>query len=154
MYIQNVDEYLSDFYRPEIEEEVNKMEKTEEKQERKQSQKVEGVEITLTGIDLDLDFDQKTIKKVSFVALEYVITWKPKVKKEVFEGGFKQIRTLPMTLETIPTKLKELGSNLRENQKVRLNVEYFTLEGERDGNKVLYRFITSEKTFNKWQIVG
>lgn len=121
-----------------------------------EDRKIENVEkamVVITGIKAEMEKDnQELIKRLSFETQKGVITWKPKIDKKIFQNGFQVVRTMSMTLEELPDKLKAWANIIQTEGKLVAVVNYTTMTLDKDGDEVTYRFITSEKAFNLWEV--
>ena len=123
--------------------------------EKKETEFVQGVEVVLTGIEVETENNDPTmVKRIKFDTNKGNITFKPKLHKEEFRNGLKITSVVPCTVETIPQKIIDMAKKIQELGSLRLNVEYTVMSTEKDGEEVKYRFITSMKTFEKWIVVG
>jgi len=117
--------------------------------ENEKAEFVKEEEFLLKDIQLESFEDSpKEIKRISFISDEKTITWKPKIKEITLLYGMDLIKNLPLNIDNIPKKLKELGSQLNRDGSVNLLVSYL----KKDFEGKTYFFITSEKTFNEWSI--
>lgn len=116
---------------------------------------VENAEIIVSEVQIKVNQrNEQQVDKLTFVSDKGNITWKPKLQKSQFQGGLKVIRTVPMEMDLLPKKLREIGMICQEKGHCKLKVCYTLWETEADGTKAIYRFITSEKTFDKWEILN
>ena len=112
------------------------------------------VETTLKEIELKVNRNNEdVIDKVTFKTSGGDITWKPKIAKTAYEGGFKVNKTVPMERDMLPKKMVELANITSDKGPVKLKICYNWWKTEQDGNPVTYRFIISEGVFGKWEIL-
>ena len=123
--------------------------------EERRIDNIEKKTIVITGISAEMDKDnQEQIKRLSFETNQGAITWKPKIDKRVFQHGFQVIRTTQMTLEELPDKLKTWANIILTEGKLTALVNYSIMTVDRDGEDVSYRFITSAKAFEAWEVLS
>jgi hypothetical protein len=121
--------------------------------EDRRIEQVDKATVVITGIKAEMEKDNsELIKRISFETNKGAITWKPKTDKKVFQNGFQVIRTLPMTLEELPDKMKVWANIIQTEGKIIAIVNYTTMTVDKDGEDVTYRFITSEKAFATWEL--
>jgi len=119
-----------------------------------QDRKIENItqaQIILTGIKLEMEAEEK-IKRLAFETNKGTITWKPMVEKKVFQQGFEVFRRVQMSFEELPEKLQAWANILQKEGKMHIIANYTVMTVEKDGEEVSYRFITSEKTLNTWEV--
>jgi len=97
--------------------------------------------------------DGDEIKKIRFDTDTGEITWKPKVSESDYVEGIKRIKSRTMKISDLPEKLKDLGKTIAEKGKVKLKVSYMLMTKEVDGIENKYRYITSIKAFESWEIL-
>lgn len=115
---------------------------------------IEDREKTITEIELKVNRNnEEQVDKIIFHSADGKITWKPKVTKETFEGGFKVVRQVCMERELLPKKLVEMAQICSEQGSCKAKVAYNWWKTEQDGKMETYRFIQSMKTFDKWEII-
>ena len=115
---------------------------------------VENVETTIKEVELQVNqHNEEQINKIVVKTGGGNITWKPKVKKESFEGGFKVVRAVPMEKPFIPKILTEIATLCTDKGQIRAKVSYTYWKTEKDGQPITYRFINSEKILEKWEIL-
>ena len=124
-------------------------------EEKKDKGYVDGSEMTIKEVVLKVNRNNdQEVEKVIFEATEdKKITWKPKVEKSSYQGGFKVLHTVPMERDMLPKKLQEMAMICSEKGQCKVKAFYNWWETEQDGNKVTYRFMTSQRTFDKWEII-
>lgn len=122
--------------------------------EEAKNEYVEGKEVKITSIDLDMFTENKDeIRRITFVTDVGNITWKPKIQHEEFQNGFKLVKKIAMSLSFMPEKLEEMAKLIAENNSVRVKAHYYIFEKEIEGETSKYRYISSIKTFDKWEII-
>ena len=115
---------------------------------------VEDKEIVITEVELKVNRNNEDqVDKVIFHSNNGIITWKPKITKETYEGGFKVVKQIPMERDMLPKKLIEIAIISSEQKECKVIACYNWWETEAEGGKVIYRFMTSTKTFDKWEII-
>ncbi len=116
---------------------------------------VENVEVVVTEVQVKTNQrNEQKVDKLTFVTDKGNITWKPKQEKSQFQGGLKVISTIPLEMDLLPKKLHKIGIACQEKGHCKMKVCYTLWETEVDGTKTIYRFITSEKQFQKWEIIN
>ncbi len=127
-------------------------------EEKKEKDFVKAAELQVNEVELKVNRNNEDmVDKVIFHALgkgdvKLDITWKPKIVKETFEGGFKVSKTVPMERGLLPEKLMEIAALCSEKGHCNVKANYHVWNTEKDGQPVTYRFITWESTFNEWEI--
>jgi hypothetical protein len=81
------------------------------------------------------------------------VTWKPKKIHEQGMDGFQLRGKAAYTLNDIGNKLRAVAKILQTRGPQKMNIEYSVMQVEKEGKVATYRFITSEKQFDKWQLV-
>lgn len=115
---------------------------------------IEGAEVIVSTVELKMNSrNPDSIDKVTFISDKGNITWKPKIQRSHYEGGFKVTETVAMEKDFIPEKLSNIAQIANETGKVKLKVCYHTWQTEMDGNPITYRFILSLKQFEEWEII-
>ena len=115
---------------------------------------VDGVEVIVSTVEVKTNQrNNQQIDKITLITNKGNITWKPKCNKVEFQGGFKIINTVPMELDLLPPKLNEIAMACNEQGQCKVKIYYSYWETEQDGSLVTYRFITSQKTLDKWEII-
>jgi len=115
---------------------------------------IEDRETTITEIELKVNRNnEEQVDKIIFHRPDGKITWKPKITKESYEGGFKVVKQVAMERDMLPKKLTEMAMICSEQQRCKAKVSYNWWKTEMDGKMETYRFILSEKTFDKWEII-
>jgi len=123
-------------------------------EEKKDKGFVTGAEVTLKEIELKVNrANEEQVDKITFKTDKGDITWKPKVHKNTYEGGFKVQKTKAMERDYLPAKLKKMAEMLADRGQLKVNVNYHWWNTEQDGVPVSYRFIQSVKTFEDWVVV-
>ena len=128
-------------------------------EEQKEKDFVKAAELQVNEIELKVNRNNEDmIDKVIFHttgvgAVKLDITWKPKIVKDSFEGGFKVSKTVAMERGALPKKLMEIAMICSEKGHCKVKANYHVWNTEKDGQPVTYRYITYEKTFNDWEIV-
>lgn len=123
-------------------------------EEEKDKGYVEGAEAILKEVELKVNrHNDEQVDKVIFHTDGGDITWKPKREKTGFEGGFKVVKSIPMEKDLLPKKLIEMANLCHDNGQLKIKVFYNWWKTEQDNNEVTYRFMTSETTFEKWEIL-
>lgn len=124
-------------------------------EEQKDKGFVEDREVTVSTIELKVNRNnEEVIDKITLETNKGNITWKPKVSKTTYEGGFKVLNVVSMEKDLIPKILQEIAAISNERGTCKVKLSYTWWKTEQDGEKVTYRFITSAKTLEKWKILS
>ena len=120
----------------------------------KQTEIVKDAEVILKGIELEMNpQNQDEVKRIRFKTDKGDITWKPKMQKTQLMDGLKIQRTQSMELGDLPKKLSTWGTQLSDVGSIKLKIQYTKMVADVDGCDTVYRFITAEKTFDRWEEV-
>jgi len=127
-------------------------------EEKKEKEFVKAQEMQLNEVELKVNRQNdeqvdKIIFHMSHMDRKIDITWKPKISKDSFEGGFKVNKIIPMERGLLPKKLVEMATQCSEKGHCKVKVNYHVWNTEQDGSPVTYRFITSGKTFDEWEVL-
>ena len=115
---------------------------------------VDGKETVIKEVELKVNRNnEEQVDKIIFHKADGNITWKPKITKESFEGGFKVTKQVAMERDILPKKLVEIANICSEKGTCKVKASYNWWETNADGGKVIYRFMTGQKTFDSWEIV-
>ena len=126
------------------------------KEEKPDVKYVEGVDKKISKVEIEPDkYDQQRVERVRFVAEDGDITWKPKVEQEEKRGGAVIKRRIGYLIDDFLEieKVKHIIDEIREKGIAKINLCYSYIEDVKDGQKVTYRFVLGEKSFNKLQII-
>ena len=118
----------------------------------KTNEYVNEVKVVCTGVEIQMEQASENIRRIAFVTEKGNITWKPKKDQETFQDGMKILETVQMKVSDLPDKLREIARITKEKGSCELKVDYTLMKTQQDGEPKEYRFITSEKTFDKWEI--
>ena len=123
-------------------------------QEPKEKGFIEDREKVITEVELiENRLNSQQIDKLIFASADGNITWKPKHTTHSYEGGIKVTKTVPMEKDLIPKLVQQIALESNEKGAVKVIVAYNYMVVEKDGKDVTYRFLNSEKTLEKWQII-
>ena len=92
-------------------------------------------------------FNPEQIQRIRFKTDAGDITWKPKIKKEEYRDGIVVLKSIPMEMDFLPDKIKQIGKILQDGGLVKMKVQFMKMTTEEE---IEYRFIRSEKTLAKW----
>lgn len=110
--------------------------------------------INVLGIKAREDQATGKINKIEFSCEEGLITWKPKVENTRFQNGLEIVKIEKMDFKQIPQKIMEMLKIIGQNKKVEMKVCYKIMNTfNTEGLPVSYKFITSMKEFDTWEIV-
>ena len=120
----------------------------------KETKFAEGVDVNITGVEVETNnFNPELVNKIRFKTDKGDITWKPKVQKSKFLSGLKVLSSEQMNIGELPDSILKIGRIISEKGNLNMKVNYTVMEDVVDGEKKVYRFITSQKTFDKWAIL-
>lgn len=122
-------------------------------QEEMKNEFVNGKQVKITAIDMVIFPATSDIKQIRFNSDIGVITWKPKVEVVAYIEGMKTITPQVMTIKDLPQQLKDAGNFIASNGEVSAIIDYTLMTKEVDGQTQEYRYITSIKTFEKWDFL-
>lgn len=116
---------------------------------------VKGQEVVVTAIQAEMNNqNQDEIRRFRFVSESGDITWKPKVQSKELIKGIEILKTQPMLASQIPDKIVTIQAHINQYGMVKLKANYSKMDTENaEGTPVTYRFIQSEKTLGKWEIL-
>jgi len=128
---------------------INKMEKQEDEKGF-----VESREKTITEVELlENKYNPEQIDKLIFHCSDGNITWKPRLTKSSYEGGFKVSKSVAMEKGLVPELVTKIAQLANEKGSIKVLVAYNYWVTMKDGEKVTYRFLNSAKTLEQWQII-
>ena len=130
-------------------------EKTKKMETETEFKKVEKEQTNLLGIKLEMDRDKQHVRRIRFQTEKGDITFKPSVKTEEMQDGFKkEMEVLPLISE-LHQRVKDWAKLLQTKPSLKLEVSYtYTQENNKDGELVTYRFINTVKALEDWKILG
>lgn len=115
---------------------------------------IKDAEFEITGVDLEMNPQKESeVKRIRFKTNKGDITWKPKVTKKQLMDGLTILKTVSMELGQLPKKLSEIGEITSDKGRIKVKGQYSKGVAIQDGNEITYRFITSGKTFDKWELI-
>ncbi len=103
-----------------------------------------------------LETNPKEPEEVNRVVMETEkgrITYKPKIEKTEFRDGFQITRKQPCKYTEMPLLLLDIAKQIQKTSRCKVKASYNVWNTEQDGSPVTYRFIQSEKTLDKWEIL-
>jgi len=123
-------------------------------EKEKQIEYINKVDVTLTAIEVETNpNNQEEVTRLKFNTDKGFITWKPKKQKSEYRNGLNILKIVPYTIDSLPSKLLTIAKVIQEKGNIRLNVSYTLMTVEKDGFDKEYRFFTSEKIFDTWEIL-
>lgn len=125
-----------------------------EKQERKERDYAEGVEVKVNSVEVKTMFaNQEQVAKITFVTDKGNITYKPKVEKVEHRNGLTIKRTEECSIDDIPKKVIEVSQEISDKGYAIVLVAYSVWNTDKDGQPVTYRFVQGGATLEKWKIL-
>lgn len=122
--------------------------------EPKENGFVDGREKIITEVELiENRNNSEQIDKIIFHAKDGNVTWKPKINKSSFEGGFKVTKKIQMEKGFVPKIVQQIAIEANEKGSIKVIASYNYMVVEKDKKDVTYRFINSEKTLESWRII-
>ena len=123
-------------------------------EDKKVNEYINNMDVVISVIDIETDPNNtELVKKIRFHTDKGDITWKPKTEKQTMMGGLRVLNVVPYELGLLPKKIQEWGMLIGDKGHIKANISYTKMIVDKDGGKVEYRFITSEKTFiEKWKL--
>jgi len=126
----------------------------EQKEEPKDHDYMEGVEVEITEIEVrPTPMNPEEVQQVRVHTSKGDITYKPKVEKTEHRKGLTIKRKVPCLIDDLPEKLIKMADLIARYGKITVNVAYSTWNTEKDGEAVTYRFIQGAATLEKWVIL-
>lgn len=110
------------------------------------------IDVVCTGVEVEINTQNiQEVRRVRFVTDKGNVTWKPKMSQENFKDGIKFLSRIPLLVDDLPGKIKDIAKIIQEKGKLAMTISYSIMSTTNAENEpVQYRFITSEKTFNDW----
>ncbi len=123
--------------------------------EEMETKYVKDVEVTVSKIGFDMNPNtENDILKITFETTNGNITWKPKREKIThLHGAIEKREKVCMDLFNLPEMISKMGMELSKHGSFKAKINYTVMKTEVDGESKIYRFITSEKTFNQWSLI-
>jgi len=95
---------------------------------------VEDREATLKEVELKVNQNNpEQVDKVIFHTAGGKVTWKPKLDKTSYEGGFKIAKKVPMEKDMLPDLFKQMAMQCNEKGQVQIKLAYNYWKTEVDG---------------------
>lgn len=111
-------------------------------------------EVEVIGIDIEKEKGKEDVKRIRIKTTEFDITYKPETETVQYQDGMKMIGVRQLSINEIPSKIKEIAKIISEKKSCKVKVGYGlfdTTDGE--GSPVTYRYIRFASQLDKWEIL-
>lgn len=120
----------------------------------KETKVAKNIQVNITSVEVETsNLNPSLVNRIRFKTSKGDITWKPKIQRTKFVSGLKVLTSEQMDVTELPDSVLKIGQIISEKGGLNMNVCYTVMEDEVDGEKKVYRFITSQKTFDRWSIL-
>jgi len=116
---------------------------------------IKDAELKIVAVELKLFNGSEDIEKVSFETNKGLLTWKPKLERSTMEKGVKIKEMSSMTKVEFMAlkKTTELLNEINMNGSANVKISYGTMEAEKDGQVVTYRFLRFLSQYDDMEVL-
>ena len=133
---------------------TNEVIEMKKKQEKKEYEYVDGVEVEITEIEVIPTSDNpEEVHQIRFHTNKGDITYKPKIEKIEHRKGMAIKRKIACLIDDLPEKIPKMSELIAKHAKITVSVSYTAWTTEKDGEPKVYRFLQGAAVLEKWIIL-